>query len=195
VFDDLYEYMNSLTSLRNLMIKKENNICHSRKKHIEKNEKIVSTIYPGHGPVVRNNALEKIDEYIAHRMKREEEIYDVLNKKKNIMLEKVENDPHFIDFSQKRKKETICMIDGGRIATCPCCHRDIDYEGDYSQMDKRFDYNYLSSWEIMTTVYGPLPFIIRISAQLNVSHHLNKLKKEGKIEFCYPDLWRINRSF
>jgi hypothetical protein len=107
-----------------------------------------------------------------------------------IDLKRFKNDPNF----KRRKIINFC---GGINCgpTCVCCNRDTDPEDNDSQMDIKFDYNYLSSWEIMTVVYGPLPFIVRISAQMNVSHHLSKLKKEGKIEFCYPDLWRINKSF
>lgn len=46
VFDSLKDYMESLQKLKSLAPKK---------------------IYPGHGPVVENG-VEKIDEYIAHRM-------------------------------------------------------------------------------------------------------------------------------
>lgn len=50
---------------------------------------------------------------------------------------------------------------------------------------------WLSSWEIMKSIYPPLPFMTQISAQWNVSHHLEKLKTEETIEYRWPDLWRI----
>ena len=53
------------------------------------------------------------------------------------------------------------------------------------------DSDYLTSWEIMSKVYGNLPVFVKISAQWNVSHHLEKLKKDGKVEYYWPDLWKI----
>lgn len=123
VFDDLYEYMNSLQSLRSLMVPKE------------RGGRVVDTIYPGHGPVIRGNALAKVDEYISHRVKREEEIYSVLED------------------------------NAGGLRT---------------------------SWEIMRTVYGTkIPLFVQISAQWNVSHHLQKMAKEGRIRCTWPDQWSI----
>jgi hypothetical protein len=172
--------------------KKENDVCHGRKKYIEKNSKIVSTIYPGHGPVVRDNALEKIDEYISHRMKREGEIYDILMIKFTSMIDMFRYDPNFLDYNSKLNKSK--QIRHGILCQCGCNGIAVG-SGDDHKMDMAYDFIYLSSWEIMKTVYGPLPFIVQISAQMNVIHHLNKLKKEGKISFCYPDLWRIDKSF
>jgi glyoxylase-like metal-dependent hydrolase (beta-lactamase superfamily II) len=62
VFDDLYDYMKSLERLRHLIIKRQGT------------PKEITTIYPGHGPVLRNEALQKIEEYIKHRNSRELQI-------------------------------------------------------------------------------------------------------------------------
>ncbi|KAI1704261.1 metallo-beta-lactamase superfamily domain-containing protein [Ditylenchus destructor] len=56
VFEDLHSYMNSLAVLRQLNS---------------------SRIYPGHGPVIESPS-EKLDEYIAHRNQREEQIMEYL---------------------------------------------------------------------------------------------------------------------
>jgi glyoxylase-like metal-dependent hydrolase (beta-lactamase superfamily II) len=123
VFDDLFEYMNSLQSIRRLMVPQEGG------------GRAVDSIYPGHGPVIRGNALAKVDEYIAHRTKREEEIYSVL----------------------------------------------ADDEG-----------GLMTSWNIMTAVYGTqISFFVQISAQWNVSHHLQKMAKEGRIRNTWPDQWSV----
>lgn len=98
-------------------------------------------------------------------MKREIEIYDIL---KTIFLNDKFNDQN--NYYNKRKNETK-TIQGKNFSFC--------------------DQTYLSSWEIMLKVYGSIPFFVKISAQWNVLHHLDKLKKEKKIDFCWPDLWRI----
>jgi glyoxylase-like metal-dependent hydrolase (beta-lactamase superfamily II) len=56
VFEDLHDYMLSL------------------KKILEINPKV---IYPGHGPVI-TNPKDKIEEYIAHRNQREDQIIKAL---------------------------------------------------------------------------------------------------------------------
>ncbi|KAJ8966397.1 hypothetical protein NQ317_009629 [Molorchus minor] len=57
VFEDLYDYMNSLQDIANIQ---------------------PNTIYPGHGNVI-SNPMEKIKFYISHRMEREHQIMDVLS--------------------------------------------------------------------------------------------------------------------
>nr|XP_023025891.1 endoribonuclease LACTB2 [Leptinotarsa decemlineata]XP_023025892.1 endoribonuclease LACTB2 [Leptinotarsa decemlineata] len=61
VFEDLYDYMQSLREIANLQPK---------------------LIMPGHGNVIHNPA-EKINFYINHRMEREQQIMDVLNQDKS----------------------------------------------------------------------------------------------------------------
>eukprot|EP01033_Poteriospumella_lacustris_P020976 gene20976-15481_t len=39
----------------------------------------IANIYPGHGPVIRSNALGKIDEYIRHRLQREHKLIECLS--------------------------------------------------------------------------------------------------------------------
>lgn len=56
VFEDLYDYMNSLEAMKNLS---------------------ADIIYPGHGPVVKN-PTEVLNYYLEHRRQRENEIITVL---------------------------------------------------------------------------------------------------------------------
>eukprot|EP00981_Chlorochromonas_danica_P006782 scaffold1490_cov162-Ochromonas_danica.AAC.28 len=65
VFDDLFLYMRSLVKLRCLL-----------------NESVdtLHTLYPGHGPVIRSSGLQKIEDYIRHRLHRESEVIAALKK-------------------------------------------------------------------------------------------------------------------
>lgn len=65
VFDDLHDYMNSLNKLKAYISNNPMNI------HLE-------NIYPGHGLIIHGQALEKVDEYIHHRIIRERQIIDAL---------------------------------------------------------------------------------------------------------------------
>lgn len=49
----------------------------------------------------------------------------------------------------------------------------------------------MSSFEIVSAVYPTLAMFVFISAQWNVSHHLNKLREEGKVVKKIPDQWRL----
>lgn len=52
----------------------------------------------------------------------------------------------------------------------------------------------LSSWEIVTSVYSStLPLSTKLSAQINVVHHLEKLQKDGVVNYTWPDLWNLQR--
>ncbi len=122
VFDDLYDYMKSLERLKHLIIKRQGTT------------KEITSIYPGHGPVIRNAALDKIEEYIVHRNNRERQILRYLQ---NLAPGVWEN-----------------------------------------------------SFDMVGKIYGKLPLGVVMSAQANLVHHLNKLKKEGYVIFEHPDCWR-----
>ncbi|CAI4224931.1 unnamed protein product [Auanema sp. JU1783] len=62
VFEDLHDYMCSLDKIKSFK---------------------ASRIYPGHGPVIEKTE-EKVDEYIGHRVKRENEILNVLTEQKQM---------------------------------------------------------------------------------------------------------------
>lgn len=53
--------------------------------------------------------------------------------------------------------------------------------------------DWISSWDIMRAVYPPLPILTAVSAQWNVTHHLEKMKEEESVEKRWPDLWRLRR--
>lgn len=62
VFEDLYDYINSLKKLVNLK---------------------ADVIYPGHGPVLRN-ATAVLKNYIAHRTLRENQVCVFINEISNV---------------------------------------------------------------------------------------------------------------
>ena len=74
VFEDLADYMASLSRMRDLML------CAPCSSDSTSGgvPSVLSTIYPGHGPIIRKDALEKIDGYIAHREARETQIIESL---------------------------------------------------------------------------------------------------------------------
>jgi len=132
IFDNLSEYMDSLKTIHNIIIA-NNHLCGDCN---SKNNQGIHTIYPGHGPVIKHNAVNKVEEYINHRVDREDEIMFILKQ--------------------------------------------------YKKNDR-----YLTSFEIVTSIYGPLNIIMKASAQYGILQHLDKLRNDKKIEFLSPDLWRI----
>lgn len=146
VFDNLYEYMQSLRRIRQMIVDSSN--CKSAKYQAESTESSaeivythpIHTIYPGHGPIIHDNALDKIDEYIMHRDLRERQIIQFLTE----------------DCNSSKK-----------------------------------NHKWHPSWDLMNSMYGTLPFIIKVSAMHNVAHHLQKLRQEGRVEYKWPDQWRV----
>ncbi|KXN91986.1 Beta-lactamase-like protein 2, partial [Leucoagaricus sp. SymC.cos] len=67
VFEDLGLYLESLNKML---------------KYSEEDPNSCQTLYPGHGPVVKNGR-ELISTYIKHRLEREEQILEVLHRKPN----------------------------------------------------------------------------------------------------------------
>ena len=118
VFDDLRQYVDSLNNLRSIIISQN-----------------IKSIYPGHGPVIRETALEKVIEYINHRQLREDQIVSIM------------------------KKEP----------------------------------KWFSSYELVDKVYfkDNLTFFVKFSAQYNISHVLQKLKEEGKLQYKTPGLFKM----
>jgi ribonuclease/clavin/mitogillin len=53
-------------------------------------------------------------------------------------------------------------------------------------------FQWSSSLGLVPKVYGKLSMGLILSAQSNLLHHLKKLKKEGRVEQRWPDLWRLN---
>ena len=65
VFDDLFDYMQSLSALQALL------------EHHTTTAAADVVIYPGHGPVVADG-LAKVEEYIQHRTGRENQLLEVM---------------------------------------------------------------------------------------------------------------------
>ena len=64
-FSNLVDYLKSLEILKQFSIKKPDSKC---------------TIYPSHGPVI-SDGTSKIEEYISHRLKRDDQIIEVLGER------------------------------------------------------------------------------------------------------------------
>lgn len=163
VFDNLYEYMQSLKRIRQVIV--DSNEAPSRANASSSGTTVttgitykqpIHTIYPGHGPVIRETALDKIDEYIKHRDLREGQIMYFLTE---------DSPAPPTTFSNT----TASNHNKGAART----------------------HKWHPSWDLMNSMYGTLPFAIKISAMHNVGHHLQKLLQEGKVEYRWPDQWRI----
>lgn len=98
VFDDLYEYMNSLNKLKQLV-----------KESSEDENTEIKAIYPGHGPVIRDNALHKIEEYIEHRLKHEKEIIQALTKIKRQVEDETKEHPSTLS-EEKQYVSSLALV-------------------------------------------------------------------------------------
>lgn len=77
VFEDLHSYMTSLRRLRQIMIRGYPWVSLSDQKE-EVTLLPITSILPGHGPVLSSAVLEKVEEYLAHRDEREHQIVQYL---------------------------------------------------------------------------------------------------------------------
>ncbi|KAJ1440267.1 beta-lactamase-like protein [Ochromonadaceae sp. CCMP2298] len=169
VFDDLHEYMQSLRKIRGLIVDSGGGRAGSGLGRDSAGAGVqpMNTIYPGHGPVIRGSALQKIDEYLLHRDTREQQIMDVLENGGN---------------GEQGK--------GGKGKEQKGARKRLRGEGGVKGGVK--GELWLPSWDIMHALYGDLNIFVQMSALHNVGHHLQKLKAEGKITYRWPDLWRAN---
>lgn len=99
VFQDLYAYMNSLYALRLLCVRGYDKTNSGTFEHtpnlvdcVECSESHnvdqflkIKHIFPGHGCLLMNSALETVDNYIHHRELREQQIVKLLTTKKNYL--------------------------------------------------------------------------------------------------------------
>lgn len=129
----------------------------------------------GHGPVIKERSLEKIDEYISHRQVRENEIYSVLQEAFLMQKFDEQNKTHEKRMKEKDKNNSSIM--------------DLAYQ--YFE-DPNSDY--CTSWGVMSKVYGPLPIVVKFAAQKNCLHHLEKMRREKKVDFLEPDFWKLSDS-
>jgi len=142
VFEDLSLYLSSLSRLLSLM-----------------RQQNLNDIYPGHGPIIYNNATERVEQYINHRNEREREILSILSNKE-----------------RERERENQMRMTDKLIER------------------KRIEY-WKTSWNLVRVIYGEsIPTVLKFSAQHVIQLHLNKLKKENKIEYNWPDLWRMKST-
>jgi Beta-lactamase associated winged helix domain len=129
----------------------------------------------GHGPVIREKSLERIDEYISHRQVREDEIYSVLQEA--FLMHKYDEQNRTHEEKMKNKNTNNFSIFN------PNCKYFEDLNSEYR-----------TSWEIMSKVYGSLPIFVKFSAQKNCLHHLEKMLKEKKVEYLKPDFWKLKEQ-
>lgn len=154
VFDDLHLYMKSLSKIRELFFCQQSNTpCTTSVATGTASDTATRTsnstatvtvalhsIYPGHGPIVRQRSLEHIDAYITNRKQREHHLSTILS----------------------------------------------------CQSDRTF-----SSLELVTLVYGLLPWGVYFSAHKNLVHHLHKLQTEGCVQQTFGasvDIWEWTRA-
>ena len=137
----------------------------------------------GHGPAINENSIDKIEEYITNRLKKEEETLSFLQ---NVFLQNKFRDQNYGNCSVQNTeiKSKMSVTEKTRKSV----------KESYMPNMKLFsgNENYRSSWEIMSKIYRKLPIFVKFSAQSNCLHHLEKLLKENKVSHKWPDLWAIN---
>lgn len=137
----------------------------------------------GHGPAINENSIDKIEEYITNRLKREEDILSFLQ---NVFLQNKFRDQNYGNCSVQNTETK------SKISETEKTHKSVK-ESFMPNMKLFFrNENYKSSWEIMSKIYGKLPIFVKFSAQSNCLHHLEKLLKENKVSHKWPDLWAVN---
>jgi len=73
-------------------------------------------------------------------------------------------------------------------------HRQLREEQVLHVLAKQEKSKLISTWELVDLVYTTprlTAFFVRISAQFNLHHHLEKLLEEQKVIKVWPDLWRL----
>lgn len=199
VFSDLHAYMHSLEVLKQAMRRPGQEI---------------SKIYPGHGPVIRHNAIDKIDEYIHHRNARERQIISCLRSNGVSMMMDAEGSSSSSSSSRDvRSCDDVVIEDvveddsGAAAASSSSSYQEksisIVMSAETTTMSEAVPVTtsssspssssrWMSSWDIMSAVYAEqhLSIVLKASAQHNVRHHLMKLEKDGRVERRWPDLWR-----
>lgn len=134
----------------------------------------------GHGPEIKGeeSALNKIDEYIAHRKLREEQILKILQ---NNYL----NYQFSIQNYNSRIQSVIKTNNGKGVNIFD--NQNAEYDDSTLKL--------ISSIEIVDALYGRnISFMIKIAAQNNVLNHLHKLEKDNVVEYYSPDLWSVKLS-
>jgi Beta-lactamase associated winged helix domain len=145
---------------------------------------VLKFLSTGHGPAINENSIDKIEEYIANRLKREEDILSVLQ---NVFLQNKFRDQNYGNCS------VINTEIKSKISETENTLKSIkEKESFMPNMKFSRNENYKSSWEIMSKIYGKLPIFVKFSAQSNCLHHLEKLSKENKVSHKWPDLWAVN---
>jgi Beta-lactamase associated winged helix domain len=143
---------------------------------------VLEFLSTGHGPAINDNSIDKIEEYITNRIKREEDILSVLQ---NVFLHNKFRDQIYGNNSVQNTEIR------SKVSETEKTNKSVKESFVPNTKFSRNE-NYKSSWEIMSKIYGKLPIFVKFSAQSNCLHHLEKLFKENKVTYKWPDLWAVN---
>jgi glyoxylase-like metal-dependent hydrolase (beta-lactamase superfamily II) len=163
VFDNLHEYMASLHRIRMLIVDSTMNSSHRHlpsKPHKKVSDDLV--------------AIRQDEKLYSYRIDR---IYPGHGPVISNPLAKIDE---YIQHREVREKQILRVLrtfrrgEGGGGGG----GGDGDDEG------------WLTTWELVDLVYGPLSVFVKVSAQHNLSHHLHKLKHDRKVVRRWPDMWR-----